>query len=80
MNVNALVKAGISMLDEAREVVFPKRVPVEMKSEAVGKTQTPKENNPDESKIEDDFKSKSETAEKQGKRAKQPEGTENFLK
>lgn len=82
----AFDEAGISMPDEAREVVFPAGVPVQMISEAQGvQTQVEKVDVPDAedtSKVhlaEGDLSNEAEEIEQQARHARSPEGGENLL-
>lgn len=84
----AFEDAGISMPDEAREVVFPKGVPVQMLSHH----ETDKVHREDNSSVPDsladnigaeeaegDYSTEAEDIEKQARESRKPEGGENLL-
>ena len=74
---------GISMPDEAREVIFPKGISVQMlesgKVQAVIEKSTPKEPENSATDSESGLRSEAEEIKEQGKQARPPEGGKNFL-
>jgi small conductance mechanosensitive channel len=84
----AFEEVGISMPDEAREVVFPKGVPVQMLSDAQATSLKASEaeqitdlaNNADAAEsTEGDFASETVEIQKQARESRTPEGGENLL-
>ncbi len=87
----AIQDAGISMPDEAREMIFPQGVPVHMietdntKNDTPGKPQKPSSAPPIESddvstRAEGGLRSEAEEIESQAKQSRTPESGENLLK
>jgi len=81
----AIQDAGISMPDEAREMIFPQGVPVEMitKEEAKslpGSAEQPVEANTVSTSAEGGLKSEAEEIETQARQSRTPESGENLLK
>ena len=83
---SALSAAGISMPDEAREVVFPQGVPVTMEDAgratadaAAAKNREPESDTATAHEAEGDLKSEDEDVERQAADARLPEGGANLL-
>lgn len=81
----AIEEAGISMPDEAREMIFPQGLPVEMIGENGAETSVPaKQSLPDESeavstRAEGDLRSEASEIQEQADRSRTPENGENLL-
>lgn len=86
----AIEDAGISMPDEAREMIFPQGVPVEMISSgdeqdattqnATRQTPTPSEPEVVSTSAEGDLRSEAEDINSQARKSRTPESGENLLK
>ncbi|MCA9146262.1 MAG: mechanosensitive ion channel [Planctomycetaceae bacterium] len=83
---SAFEDAGISMPDEAREVVFPSGVPVRMLADdadkntvAVRPTSPPHEAEPTAHSAEGDLRSEADEINQQARQARTPEAGENLL-
>jgi len=82
---NAFVKAGISMPDEAREVVFPQGVPVQMLPEAESTEDAAAEHSPpveedaDTNSGEGELSSEADVIRKQAEQSRKPEEGQDLL-